>query len=29
MAEDGDLFEYYRKWFVRKTPTGDNVPMSA
>jgi glutamate/aspartate transport system substrate-binding protein len=31
MAEDGDLFEYYHKWFVRKTRTGErlNVPMSA
>jgi glutamate/aspartate transport system substrate-binding protein len=30
MAENGDLFEYYHKWFVRKTPTGErlNVPMS-
>jgi glutamate/aspartate transport system substrate-binding protein len=31
MAENGDLFEYYHKWFVRKTPTGErlNVPISA
>ncbi len=30
MAESGDLFEYYHKWFIRKTPTGErlNVPMS-
>jgi ABC-type amino acid transport substrate-binding protein len=30
MAEDRDLLEYYHKWFVRKTPTGEriNLPMS-
>jgi glutamate/aspartate transport system substrate-binding protein len=30
MAESGDLFEYYHKWFIRKTPTGErlNVPIS-
>jgi glutamate/aspartate transport system substrate-binding protein len=30
MAENGDLFEYYHKWFIRKTPTGErlNVPIS-
>jgi glutamate/aspartate transport system substrate-binding protein len=30
MAESGDLFEYYHRWFIRKTPTGErlNVPIS-
>jgi glutamate/aspartate transport system substrate-binding protein len=30
MAEDRDLLEYYHKWFVRRTPTGEriNLPMS-
>jgi glutamate/aspartate transport system substrate-binding protein len=31
LAESRDLLEYYHKWFVRKTPTGEqiNLPMSA
>jgi glutamate/aspartate transport system substrate-binding protein len=31
LAESRDLLEYYHKWFIRKTPTGEqiNLPMSA
>ncbi len=31
MARDHDLTEYYQRWFVRPTPSGEviNVPMSA
>jgi glutamate/aspartate transport system substrate-binding protein len=31
LAESRDLLEYYDKWFVRKTPTGEriNLPMNA
>ena len=31
MAESRDLLEYYHKWFIRKTPTGEqlNLPMTA
>jgi glutamate/aspartate transport system substrate-binding protein len=31
LAENRDLLEYYHKWFIRKTPTGEqiNLPMSA
>ena len=31
LAESGDLFEIYHKWFIRPTPTGErlNLPMSA
>jgi glutamate/aspartate transport system substrate-binding protein len=30
LAENGDLTEFYHKWFIRRTPTGErlNVPMS-
>jgi glutamate/aspartate transport system substrate-binding protein len=30
LAENRDLLEYYHKWFIRKTPTGEriNLPMS-
>jgi glutamate/aspartate transport system substrate-binding protein len=30
LAENGDLFEIYHKWFIRPTPTGErlNLPMS-
>jgi glutamate/aspartate transport system substrate-binding protein len=31
LAESRDLLEYYHKWFIRRTPTGEqiNLPMSA
>jgi glutamate/aspartate transport system substrate-binding protein len=31
LAESRDLLEYYHKWFIRKTPTGEriNLPMNA
>jgi glutamate/aspartate transport system substrate-binding protein len=31
LAENRDLLEYYHKWFIRKTPTGERIdlPMSA
>jgi glutamate/aspartate transport system substrate-binding protein len=31
LAENRDLLEYYHKWFIRKTPTGEriNLPMNA
>jgi glutamate/aspartate transport system substrate-binding protein len=31
LAENRDLLEYYDKWFIRKTPTGEqiNLPMTA
>ncbi len=31
LAENRDLLEYYHKWFIRKTPTGEHIdlPMSA
>jgi glutamate/aspartate transport system substrate-binding protein len=31
LAESGDLFEIYHKWFIRPTPTGErlNLPLSA
>jgi glutamate/aspartate transport system substrate-binding protein len=31
LAESRDLLEYYHRWFIRKTPTGEqiNLPMSA
>jgi glutamate/aspartate transport system substrate-binding protein len=30
LAESGDLTEFYHKWFIRRTPTGErlNVPIS-
>ena len=30
LAENGDLMEFYHKWFIRRTPTGErlNVPVS-
>jgi glutamate/aspartate transport system substrate-binding protein len=30
LAESGDLFEIYHKWFIRRTPTGErlNLPIS-
>lgn len=31
MAENGDLYEYYHRWFVRWSPTGErlDMPMTA
>ena len=31
LAESRDILEYYHKWFIRKTPTGEriNLPMNA
>jgi glutamate/aspartate transport system substrate-binding protein len=31
LAENRDLLEYYHKWFIRRTPTGEqlNLPMNA
>jgi glutamate/aspartate transport system substrate-binding protein len=30
LAENGDLVEFYHRWFIRRTPTGErlNLPMS-
>jgi glutamate/aspartate transport system substrate-binding protein len=27
LAESRDLLEYYHKWFIRKTPTGERIDL--